>query len=112
MDDFLSKQVRNDIIKGDEEKLEAHLSKEAVQKVEWEAAEKAEREAVEANAREAAEKVVAEVATREQVEAALAAKAAQKSTRDAEKTTEVALTQWESLTTDLAPLVIKTREEL
>lgn len=64
----------------------------------------------EATARGAVEKVVAEVAAKEkdEVEVALAAKAAE----DAAKTSEVALTQGESPIADLAPLVIRTLEEL
>ncbi|XP_050890838.1 major latex allergen Hev b 5-like [Lathyrus oleraceus] len=88
---------------GTEEKLEARMEKEAFKK--------AEREAT---AKKAAEKAAAEAATREQAEAkaALATEAAQKAAEDAEKTTEVALTQGESSTNDLAHLVIKILEEL
>ncbi|XP_050916208.1 uncharacterized protein LOC127131328 [Lathyrus oleraceus] len=107
----LSEEVINDFIRGVEEKQEARLAKEAAEKAEQEAAEKATEEAA---AREATEKAVVEAASREKVEAeaALAAEVTQKVTEDVEKTTEVALAQEDSSITDLAPLVIKTLEEL
>ena len=86
------------------------MVKEVAEKPEREAVEKA---AVEAAAREAAEKAIAEAAAREHAEdeAALAAEVAQKAAENTEKTTEVALTQEKSSTTDLALQFIKTLEE-
>lgn len=102
----LFEQVRNDFIRDAEERLEAQMTKEAT--------EKAEREAIEKAAKEAAEKASAEVVAREkaeqEAEVAMVTEAAQKVA--SKKTTEVTLTQGESLTTDFAPLVIKTLEEL
>lgn len=82
--------------------------------MEKEVAEKAEREDAEIAAKEAAEKVGVEVVGREQDEAEVAfiVEAAQKAAKNAEKIIEVAMTQGESSTTNLAPLVIKTLEEL
>lgn len=56
----LSEQVRNNFIRGAEEKMEAHLKKEETEKAETEAAEVVVREVV--------EKAVVEAATREKVE--------------------------------------------
>lgn len=99
----ISEQIRNDFIRGVEEKLEARLAKEAV-----------EKEAAKAVAKEAAEKAAAKAVAREkaEVEEAMATEVAQKAVEDAENTNEVSLTQGESSTTDLAPLFIKTLEEL
>ncbi|XP_050896230.1 uncharacterized protein LOC127102964 [Lathyrus oleraceus] len=98
----LSEQVRNDYIISSEEKLDSCLAQEAAEKAKRETKVKA---AVEAAAKEAAEKADAEVATREnaEAEAALAAEAAQNASEDATKTSEVALTQRGSSTTDLLP---------
>lgn len=99
-------QVRNNFIRGVEERLEARLAKEVV--------EKAERETTEKAAKEVAKKADAEAAAKEKVEqeaeAKMAIEAAQKAASD--KATEVSLTQGESSTADLSPLVIRTLEEL
>lgn len=107
----LSEQVRNDFIRGVEKKLEVWLTQEVVEKAEREAAEKATAEAA---AREAAEKVTVEAATRAkaEVEAVMVVEASQKTVEVVEKTNEVALTQGESSTTDIAHLIIKIMEEL
>lgn len=102
----LSGKVRNHFIRSAEERLEARLAMEAT--------EKAEREAVEKVAKKDAEKESAEADAKEKVEqeaeAAMIAKATQKAAFM--KVTKVALTQGDSSTTDLAPLVIITLEEL
>ncbi|XP_050875767.1 uncharacterized protein LOC127079428 [Lathyrus oleraceus] len=78
----LSEQVRNDFIRGVEERLEARLEKEV--------AEKAKREATQKAAKEAAEKAPAEVAAEEkakqEAEAIMAEEDAQKAAY--EKTVE------------------------
>ncbi|XP_050897719.1 uncharacterized protein LOC127104582 [Lathyrus oleraceus] len=68
----------------------------------------------EAAAKEETEKAVAEAEAREkaEAEATLAAEAARKAAKDADKASEVALTQGESSTSDLAPLFLKTLEDL
>ncbi|XP_050889951.1 uncharacterized protein LOC127095284 [Lathyrus oleraceus] len=107
----LSEQFGNDYIRSAKEKLEARLAQEDAEREKREAEERANPKAA---AREAAEKASAEAATREQAEAeaTLTIEATQKTVEDAEKTTEVALTRGESSASDLAPLVLKTLEEL
>lgn len=95
----LSEQVRNDYIKGAEERLEAHLAQEAEERARKEAE---ERDA----AKEEAEKVVvAEAEAKAKVDAEEDGRIAVEETA---KTYEVALTRGESSTFDLAPLVLKT----
>ena len=98
----LSEQVRNDFIRSPEEKLEARLAKEATEKAEQEATKKA--------ANEAAEKAVAKEKVEKEAKDVRVTEAAEKV--ESEKAIEVSLTQGESPTADLAPLVIRTLEEL
>ncbi|XP_050909091.1 uncharacterized protein LOC127122857 [Lathyrus oleraceus] len=103
----LSEQVRNDYIRGAEERLEARLAHEAVERVRRE---NKERDDVEAVAKEEAEKAAAtEAETKAKAEAK---EVARKAVEEATKSSEVALTQCESSISDLAPLVLKTLEEI
>lgn len=111
----LSKQVKNDYIKDTEERLEARMVKEAEEKALKEAEEKARLEAEEQERKEAEEKVVAEAVAAIEVEAKAKAGAKEEAhivEEEATKGTEVTLTQDESSNSNLAPLVLKTLEEL
>lgn len=106
----LSEQVRNDYIREAEERLEERLAKEDEEKARQESEEKEILEAKEKARKEAEEKAVTEVA------AAKAKADAEEATciaaEKAAKEKEVSLTQGEPTNSDLAPLVLKTLEEL
>ncbi|XP_050895424.1 uncharacterized protein LOC127102047 [Lathyrus oleraceus] len=107
----LSEQVRNEYIRGAKERLEARLAQKAAERATKDAE---DRSAAEATDKKKAEKAAGEAEAKAKVEAeaALAAEPARKDAEDAEKANEVALTRGESLASDLAPLVLKTLEEL
>ncbi|XP_050909533.1 uncharacterized protein LOC127123351 [Lathyrus oleraceus] len=108
----LSEQVRNDYIRGAEERLEACLIKEAEEKARHEAEEKASLEAEEQARKEAEEKAATEAAAVE-AEAKVDAKEATRiAVEEAKKSTEVGITRGESSTSNIAPLVLQTLEEL
>lgn len=97
----LSEQVRNDYIKGAEERLEARLVQEAAERAR----------------REVEERVIAKAAAEEQAEKVTAAKVetegvVRKTVEEITESFEVALTRGESSTSNIAPLVLKTLEEL
>lgn len=98
----LSKQVRNDYIRGYKERLEARMVKEAEEKARLEAEEKLRKEAGEKAITEAAATNVeskAKVGTEEAAHIAA-------------KSNEFTLTRGESSISDIASLVLQTLEEL
>ncbi|XP_050914681.1 uncharacterized protein LOC127129571 [Lathyrus oleraceus] len=99
----LSEQVKNDYIRGAEERMEARLAQEAE--------ERAREEAEERTRREAEERVVAEVDVEAKAKADVE-EVARIATEEAAKTYKVALTRGDSPTYDLALLVLKTLHEL
>lgn len=110
-----SKQVRNDYIREAEERLEARLAREAEEKARQEDEEKERLEDKEKARKEAEEKAIVEAAAAAEAEAR--AKADTKEAthiimEEAAKAKEMALTQGDSSNSDLAPLVLKTLEEL
>lgn len=101
----LSELVRNDYVKGAEERLEARLAQEAAERAKRKDEEK---DVAEATSREEAKKVAAEAEAKAKVEA----EAAHKVAKDTEKINGVALTQGELSTSDLAPLILNNIEQL
>ncbi|XP_050890958.1 uncharacterized protein LOC127096433 [Lathyrus oleraceus] len=110
----LSEQVRNDYIREAEERLEARMAREAEEEVRQEAEEKARLEAEVQERKEDEAKVIFEATAAEAKAKAKAdaEEAARIAAEEADKAKEVALTQGESSNSDLAPLVLKTLEEL
>lgn len=107
-----SKQVRNDYIREAEERLEACLARETEEKACQEAVEKARLEAEERARKEAEEKVVVEVVATEAKAKVDTEEATLITAEEVSKAKEVALTHEESSNSDLAPLVLKTLEEV
>ncbi|XP_050876674.1 uncharacterized protein LOC127080398 [Lathyrus oleraceus] len=106
--------VRNDYIRGAGERLEVSLAQEVEERARKEAEERAKIEVEERARIEVEDKVFAEAAT---VETEAKAKVggeevAHIAVEEVGKTSEVSLTLCESSTSDLAPLLLKTLEEL
>ena len=105
----LSKQVRNDYIRGAKERLKTRLVQEAEEKARKEDEEMAKIEAEERAILEAEKAVAAEAEAKAK---ANAKEVDCPAAEEAAKTSEVTLTRGESSTSDLAPLVLRTLEEL
>lgn len=102
----LFEQVRNDFIREAEEWPEARLAREVEEKVRLEAEEKTRKEVEDKVAAEDVD-VEAEAEAKVDVEEATHIAA-----EESAKAKDIALTQGESSASDLAPLVLKTLEEL
>lgn len=101
-------QVRNDYIRDTEKRLEARLTHEAEEQARKEAKEKAKIEAEERGRLEAEEKFVAEAEANAKADAEEADRIA---AEEIAKTSELALTQSESSTSDIVALLLKNLEE-